>query len=76
MRGGIFLIVLALLIGYLGVSGKYACFGIFWDCITESSGDNVTVDAESVRRPGEPPVSYDPRTRQPLPFLPPIESFV
>lgn len=38
MRGGIVLIVIALLLGYLGVTGKYKCFTIFFACIS-GSGD-------------------------------------
>ena len=34
MRGGVILIVVALIIGYMGVTGRYKCFSSFWDCIT------------------------------------------
>jgi hypothetical protein len=32
MRGGVILIALALVIAYLGVTGRYKCFGIFFNC--------------------------------------------
>ena len=37
MRGGVILIAIALLIAYLGVSGRYKCFGVFFNCIIDPS---------------------------------------
>lgn len=39
MRGGVILIVVALLVGYLGVSGRYKCFTAFAKCISGMGGD-------------------------------------
>lgn len=39
MRGGVILIVIALFVGYLGVSGKYKCFSAMLGCLTGSGGD-------------------------------------
>jgi len=38
MRGGVILIILALLIGYLAVTGGYKCFSIFFTCIADGPG--------------------------------------
>jgi len=32
MRGGVFLIIIALVIGVFAVTGKYRCFSIFFSC--------------------------------------------
>lgn len=37
MRGGVILIVVALLVGYLGVTGKYQCFTAALDCLVGGS---------------------------------------
>lgn len=85
MRGGIILIVLALLIGYLGVTGRYKCFSLFLACVNNpancaigcggtDSASGVTVEAG--RAPGEAPTVYDATTRAPQNFLPPIEAFI
>jgi len=37
MRGGVILIAIALLIAYLGVTGRYKCFGVFFNCIIDPS---------------------------------------
>ncbi len=33
---GLLIIILALFVGYLGVTGKYPCFGIFIQCLSQS----------------------------------------
>lgn len=38
MRGGVILIVIALVIGYLGVTGRYCCFGMFLSCMYNPEG--------------------------------------
>jgi hypothetical protein len=89
MRGGVILIAIALLIAYLGVSGRYKCFGVFLNCIidpsfcpgcsgggTEEGGGPIIITP----RPGEGPTMSDPTTRQPIydatTHFYPIESFV
>ena len=91
MRGGVILIALALLIAYLGVSGRYKCFGVFFNCIIDPSfcpgcsggatGEGAGGIIEVRPGPGEPPTAYDPRTREPVIYdatthFDPIESFV
>ena len=91
MRGGVVLIALALLIAYLGVSGRYKCFGVFFNCIIDpsfcpgcSGGKTGEGDAGPIivtPGAGEPPTAYDPRTHEPVIYdattrLLPIESFV
>jgi len=92
MRGGVILIALALLLAYLGVSGRYKCFGVFFDCIINPScpgcaGAKGSVDVDVRPGPGEPPTAYDPKTRKPVVYdeppvydatarLLPIEPFV
>lgn len=36
MRGGILLLLAGILLAYLGVSGKYACFTVFAKCVSGS----------------------------------------
>lgn len=90
MRGGVILIALALLIAYLGVSGRYKCFGVFFNCIIDPSfcpgcsgggGSGGSGVIEVTPGAGEPPTAYDPKTREPVIYdatthLFPIESFV
>ena len=75
MRGGVILIAIALLIAYLGVSGRYKCFGVFFNCIIDPSFCPGCGGAEKgtgggiieVRPgPGEPPTAYDPKTHEPV----------
>jgi hypothetical protein len=91
MRGGVVLIALALLIAYLGVTGRYKCFGVFFNCVIDpticpgcsggSGGGGGAGPIIVTPRPGEPPTAYDPRTHEPAIYdatthLLPIESFV
>jgi len=76
MRGGVILIAVALLVAYLGVSGRYKCFGVFFDCIINPSCPGCSGSGgvtEIVRPlPGEGPTMSDPRTRKPIEGDPPI----
>ncbi|HET8676039.1 MAG TPA: hypothetical protein VFO63_09655 [Blastocatellia bacterium] len=56
MKGGVILIALALVIGYLGVTGRYKCFGVFFNCMIDptfplgaGSGGGVT---DAAKPPG------------------------
>ena len=37
MRGGVILIVIALIVGYMGVTGKYKCFTSMLGCLVGDS---------------------------------------
>lgn len=91
MRGGVILIALALLIGYLGVSGRYKCFSLFINCI--ANPDNCLCGDGSGTGSGQGPIIvapgsnsgvnptgapiYDATSRlAPVQALPPIEAFV
>jgi hypothetical protein len=92
MRGGVILIAIALLIGYLGVTGRYKCFGVFGACIwnPEGYGCAGTGEAPPVVPPSGPIVVTPGGSRPPntgvnptgapiydaRDFLPPIEAFV
>lgn len=92
MRGGVILIALGLLIGYLGVTGRYKCFSLFISCLSSpeladgfslgggsgsgASGGKIEV---TPRNTGDNPLGvpvYDARDPAPIPFLPPIDYFV
>ncbi len=47
MRGGVLLIIFAIILAYLGVSGKYKCFTVFAACLLGNDagcncGDSAT----------------------------------
>jgi hypothetical protein len=78
MRGGVILIALALLIGFLGVTGKYKYIVWAFQCMFGSSDAcNAGVDGQAVARGGaSEPAIIDARDFiAPLAALPPIESF-
>lgn len=91
MRGGVILIALALVIAYLGVSGRYKCFSVFFNCAMNPdscscAGASGLLDGKTVivkPGPGEPPTAYDPKTHEPVVYdardyvsqLLPIEAF-
>lgn len=65
MRGGVFLIVIALLLGYLAVSGKYKCLSYALLCIVN---DSEPCDCKETETASEPSVK--------LPALPNLQGLI
>lgn len=57
MRGGVILIALALIIGYLGVTGRYKCFSCFVGCLYEPGSCACGLEAVGAT---EPSVKIEP----------------
>jgi len=75
MRGGVILIIIALFVIYLGVSGKFCCFTQFLKCALSSSLKpccecNGAKDTVSNLLPDIPQLPALPK----LPNLPPLNS--
>ena len=45
---GIILIILALLFGYLAITGKYKCFTAFLSCVNGNEDNNTQVNLSSL----------------------------
>lgn len=67
MRGGVLLLLVAILMAYLAVSGKYRCFTVFARCV---SGDGSCDCQEAAQDALQPVVSGMPSVR--LPGIPPL----
>lgn len=89
MRGGVLLIALALVIGYLGVTGRYKCFGVFFNCMIDPTFGGGGSGASETSEPGGSPIIVAPGSvgvnesggqiydaRDPVRFLPNVEFFV
>jgi hypothetical protein len=92
MRGGVILIALALLIGYLGVTGRYKCFSVFLACLYNPVGYGfVGVGEGGASDPMAQPGARGPIIVQPgssgvnesggqiydaRNYLPPIDAFI
>lgn len=60
MRGGVILIIVALFVGYLGVTGKYKCFTQMVSCLGGSGEPcecNKTASASNDTRGGFPQIA-------------------
>lgn len=83
MRGGVILIALGLLIGYLGVTGRYKCFSVFLSCLSDPGGCACGLTSQGATEPAMPGKSgnptgggvYDATDPAPIPLLP-IEPFI
>jgi hypothetical protein len=91
MRGGVILIALALLIGYLGVTGRYKCFSVFLACLYNPLGYGVVGEGSGVSDPLAQPGARGPIIVEPgsvgvnpsggqiydaRNYLPPVEAFI
>ncbi len=47
MRGGTLLIVAGLLIGYVGITGRWKCFSLFGECISNPENDTAKTSAKT-----------------------------
>lgn len=55
MKGGTLLIVAGLLIGYVGITGRWKCFSVFAACLgnPETKPDNTATSNADLLRPFE-----------------------
>jgi len=75
--GAVIVIIVALLIMYAAITGRYKCFGFYWRCVTEgpeqcNCGNPAGGTEPSPGAVGAPDVINYPLPR--LPGLPPIKS--
>lgn len=60
MRGGVLLIIFAIILAYLGVSGKYKCFTYFMKCLVNGEACNCAGESGTVTPTGgSPNATYD-----------------
>ncbi len=72
MRGGVILIVVALIVGYMGVTGKYKCFTKMLSCLTNGQADCDCKTASATTTGASDVISGSFPRVAPLQPLPPL----
>jgi hypothetical protein len=79
MRGGILLLLIGIVMAYLGVSGKYACFTLFAKCVAGKGKCGCTDEAAQqqtvgIVQPTTPGVGIPEIKLPSIPTLPQLPS--